>query len=273
MKQIPAIILFVFSAIGSLAQTNTTSPEKSSKLHFALNLGSTFTFVPDSKHTIISLPEGVVIPNYVHPANGKTVVVNESNASSKAKMGWSAALEFSYELNHNYAWHFSAGVKKLNFDYTVTFVDPTGTYYPDPVNLDDLNSEFGNTNLTYLTIDPAISKSFFNKRLRVKLGPTLNWLMDDKTNNILKGYFTPQEPGYDMPDEVFFDTTGKPQDLLWGANATLSYQVMPAIDVNLSGQFMFNSIYESRSLFETGDVESVKPFVLAVGVTLRPLEF
>ena len=85
MIKISAIILFVFSTVAVLAQTNTINTEKASKLSFAVNLGGTLTSVPDAKHTLIVLPEGVIIPNYIHPSNGTTYIVTESKASSKSK--------------------------------------------------------------------------------------------------------------------------------------------------------------------------------------------
>lgn len=269
------IIVLLWSSDSVMAQVSTGTDnvrsDRASRLNFSINLGMNVTFVPDSWHTLIALPDGLVVPNYIHPANGNTILISESVVPSKTKAGWYGALEFGYALNHNFAWHFSAGFTKINFDYQTTFYDASGQHYPEPVELDELDSDFGNTSLSYLTLSPSISKTF--NKFRVQAGPTLNWLLDDEFNNVLAIYRTPPDDENNNPDEVFFDATGRFKSFVWGVKLGVSYTVFAPVDVSVSGEYTLSSLYEDSALFETGDSDTVKPFSLQFGIMVRPFEF
>ncbi len=74
---------------------------------------------------------------------------------------------------------------------------------PRPVNLDNLESEFGETTLQYFTISPFnLSKRFLHEKLTIQVGPAFNLLLKEEFNNLLFLYDDFDEPIPDKPDQL-----------------------------------------------------------------------
>jgi hypothetical protein len=234
------------------------SKSKPTRFVFKLVAGTTFTMVSDFNHDIL-IAEQLLIPNLISPENSAfplTIVNHRSR--SKSMVGWFAEAEVGYRLPKNYLLSFSAGVKKLRYDYQSEFRYASGT-----VNLDDLNREFGRTTLLYLNVTPFnISKGFLQNRLTIQAGPTVSWLLDSEVMNTLVIYnsFGSQESG--LPDRVYFDTTGKFTQTLIGLNLGIEHTLIGPVCAKLSGQYYFNSLSEEEGLYKQTKVE--KTFLMLI---------
>mgnify|MGYP001069228406 FL=1 len=107
----------------------------------------------------------------------------------------------------------------------------------------------------------------FNKRLEIQCGPTFNFLLNSKYNNVLVLYASEQveEATVEKVDKVYFESIGEMKKILYGIHFRTAFNIIRRFDIFISGQHYFNSIY-SENDFGYLAVTSTKPFQIQAGV-------
>jgi hypothetical protein len=257
IKKLFWVFILQFIVLFSFAQENTGQPHS---LTFRVNAGTTFTFVPGFSNSILVAPEGMIVPGYIFPNNAMSISTVRATSTARSLLGWHAEAEVHYRLPHNFSLSVGVGLKKMRFDYTSKF-----TFNQTRVDMNDINRQFGETNLLYLSVTPFnISKELGN-RFIIQAGPVLNWLLDHKAYNTVAIYNTPEAQANGRPSTVYFDTMGNMRKMIWGLNLGASYKIIGPLYIKASAQFYGKSIYESKSYFSL-DVPKVKPVSVQGGV-------
>ena len=251
----------------AFAQGETHQPPR---IDFRVNAGSTFTLVPDF-HNVMIYTRGMVIPGYINPSNAWSMSAGPTTSTARSLLGWHIEAEAFYRLPHNFSLSVGAGLKKMRFD-----TNSSATYYdngqPKKGNLDDLDHDFGKTNLLYLSVTPLnICKGLFKNRLVLQAGPTFNFLLSHDVKNVLVIYHSPDPQTNRNQDEAYFDTLGNMRNLIWGWNLGASYKIIAPLSVKVSAQYYVNSMYEDKSgMF---DVEKIQALTIQAGVSAAPFAF
>lgn len=269
MKKLLLILAAALTMSISFAQQKTDSPNR---FDLRLNAGTTFTFVPNFSNYMLVAVDGMAVPGFIHPNNSRGyLTTTQASSKSKSQVGWHIEAEGYCALPRNFSLSLAVGIKKMRFDYTsdATYGVPTGQRVS--VNLDDINGSFGKTDLLYLSITPInISKQLLHNKLAIQVGPLINCLLEEKSNNTVLVYNSQESVAMKRPDQVYFDTIGKTRKLLWGANFGISYKVVEPVSIKVSAQYYANSMYDDNYSM---DVEKINPFVLQAGVSLAPFAF
>ena len=235
-------------------------------IEMSFNAGTNFTFVPNFNNPILIINDGLVIPGLIHPSNSRTPLLYSSSTSeTKTRLGFSFDFELSLRVAEKLKMSLSAGLTQMSYDYNTT-VNTAGT---PVVELENLSESYGNTDLLYLSLKPlSLSSDFFNEKLNLQLGFLLHILAKSEYNNSLVLYSNPNNGEQTIAgvDKVYFESIGKMNNVLYGLGLRASYQIIKDIDVFVSGQYYFNSIYDTeKDAYE--NLEDCKPALLQAGIT------
>jgi hypothetical protein len=222
--------------------------------------------MPDFNNLILIANDGLIVPGLITPANSVSpLLISESQSKTNAKVGFSLDLEFGVKLNDKWQLSFSTGLNQFRFDYE-TYVYSEGT---QSVNLSNLSKDYGNTNLFYINIKPAnISLALFNSRFKMQCGPSFNFLVKSNYNNALILY-TSEQVGdifVEKVDKIYFESIGEMKKILYGVHFRTAFTLISRLDIFISGQYYFNSIYSEKNKdYQT--LTNCKPFQIQAGVS------
>lgn len=267
MKKVFLLFLSCLAMCFAFAQGETNQLPR---IDLRVNAGSTFTRVPDFNNTII-YGKNMMIPGFISPSNAQSTSTSSARSTARALLGWHVEAELFYRLPHDFSLSVGVGLKKMRFDTNSRY-----TYYdngqPKTGNLDDLDRDFGKTNLLYLSVTPLnISKGLFENRLILQAGPTFNFLLSHDVKNVLVIYHSAASQASRTPDEAYFDTLGNMRNLTWGCNLGASYKIIAPLSVKVSAQYYINSMYEDKS--GGFDVEKIRALTVQAGVSVAPFAF
>jgi hypothetical protein len=268
VKTILFTTIIVFS-INSISFAQSDEKERPTpRFDLKVSAGFTLTFLPDFDNWTVVAPEGIIVPYVYRLENSKAApIISESEVSSKPRMGWYADAQVVYRLPNDFGLLLSVGVKKLRYDLETTFWDTDFPFYAFPRDLDDINSKFGETALTYFSVAPSISRSYMRNKLTVEIGPSFNFLLKEKFNNVLLTYKNGDaNPG--LPDQIYFDNMAQAKSLMVGCHVGVSYRVISFLEIKVITQFLNSSIYDDGAYVKS--VDHVSPTFVQLGATLLP---
>jgi hypothetical protein len=269
VKTILSSLILVFS-VNSISLAQSDEKEKPApRFDLKVSAGATLTFVPDFDNWTVLVPDGIVVPYIYRVENSKAApITSESEVSAKPRLGWNVDAQVTYQLPNDFALSLSVGAKKLRYDLETTFWNTAYPFFTTPRNLDDINPSFGETALTYLLLEPGISRSYLRNKLTVEVGPSFNFLLKEKINNVLLTYEKGSEPNPGSPDQIYFDNMAQASSLMVGCHVAVSYRVIEFLEVKAATQFLNSSVYNEGEYVKSAD--NVSPAFVQLGASFLP---
>lgn len=255
MKKIILALFVQFIAIGLSAQ----------KFEMRVNAGANLTFVPDYADLVLIANDGLVVPGLIHPGNSITpIIFAETTAETTARLGFVADLEIRMKVCDNCSLSLAAGIARMNYKYD-NYVDAEGT--PN-VRLSELDDDFGITNLLYFNVRPLnFGIDLFDNKLTLQGGATFNFFLKGKSNSTVILYAEPATGGANSEiEKVYFSTSGIANRVLYGVHLRFEFSIIKALDLFLSGQYYFNSIYNSEES-NFPELKAAKPITIQMGMS------
>ena len=231
------------------------------KFEMKINTGTDWTFVPDFYSTVFIANDGLVVPGVIALANSVTVpLISNSVSETEPRMGIFGEVEFGIKLNKKLKLSFAAGLLQMRYTYN-TIVNTEGT---PVVALKSIDPNYGNTDFTYIQLRPGISTFFFDNKLELQFGLPLNITVKSNYNNRVILYSEDDNGNHadNNIEKVYFESNTKKNTLLYGINLRAAYQITGPLDIFISGQYYYGSIYfkseniyiqfDGSFLFKTG---------------------
>jgi len=255
MKKIILTLFVQFVVISLFAQ----------KFEMRVNAGANLTFVPDYSDLVLIANDGLIVPGLIHPGNSLTPLLHdETIAETSARFGFVADIEIRMKVCDNCSLSLATGVVRMNYKYD-NYVVAEGT--PN-VRLSELDSDFGITKLLYLNLRPLnFGIDFFDRKLTLQGGATFNFFLKGKSNSTVILYAEPVTGSAESEiEKVYFSTTSKANSVLHGAHLKIKFSIIKDVDIFLSGQYYFNSIYNSeKSNFP--ELKAANPTTIEMGIS------
>ncbi|MCF6172123.1 MAG: hypothetical protein L3J66_14220 [Bacteroidales bacterium] len=256
MKRKITLVFFVqLIVIGLTAQ----------KFEMSVSAGANLTLVPDYSNWVLVANDGLVVPGLIQPGNSATPLLHaETTAETTARFGFITDLEIRMKLCSNCRLSLAIGMANLNYKYD-NYVDVEGT--PN-VRLSELDKDFGVTNLLYLNLRPLnFSIDLIKNKFTLQGGATFNFFLKGKSNSTVILYADPFSGGADGEiEKVYFSSTGSANSVLYGAHLLVRFKIIEALDLYVSGQYYFNSIYNSEKS-NSPELKAAKPTTIQLGVS------
>ena len=255
VKKILLAVIIQFIAVGLSAQ----------KFEMRINAGANLSFVPDYADLVLIANDGLIVPGLISPTNSPTpIIFDETIAETKPRFGFVADLEIRMKLCDHCSLSLATGIARINYKYD-NYINVDGT--PN-VRLSELNNDFGSTKLLYLNLRPLnFGVELFNNKLTLLGGATFNFFLKGTSNSTVILYAEPVNGGEeDEVEKVYFSTTGKANSVLFGAHLRAEFTIIKALNLFLSGQYYFNSIYNGeKSNFP--ELKAAKPATIEMGMS------
>lgn len=236
--------------------------------NFSLKGGVNTTFVSDFDNYIQIVEDGFNIPGLYSPNNSSTIPLKSvSVEETKSQIG--AVIEGEYNWNISSSdWGVSIGLGAGYYRYD------TDTYVNHPqaeeIYLDDLNSDYGKTQYVTLNLRPVnVAKSFLNKALQLKLGPTFKYILYHRYNySIITFKYNESIDDY-MAQKGYFVSRGKVNRFLYGLSFIGELSIYKNLNLFIDGRYMINNLYEETEsdghIFNRGSDSSLLNITLGVG--------
>jgi hypothetical protein len=263
-------VLFSFCiALQCPAFSQTVSEIRKHEL--SVTAGVSATFLKDIDHWVLGVPDGALLPGVYEPYNStEPPLISITRSSVKLLPSWFGEVKWNHSIGKGFALSMAVGVENLRFDYETVLKNFTHPDYVDGMLLDEFDATFGRTSLTYFTFSPLnLSKAFFNRRLTLEVGPTVDFLLDKKLHNVLLVYESEQSRAQNRPDKMFFDSLGRPKKQFFTLDAEARTKVAKRVSVAATMKVATTSLYEEVGYYSS-PVSSIKPVVgqLAVSYSL-----
>lgn len=227
------------------------------KLEYKLNAGVNSTFVSDFNNSIYILNDGLVIPNYINVSNSITSPIKlTTKAKTSVKIGYFVQFDICKKINDRLVLSFSGGISSVKYNYE-TVIDISGTPYKI---LNDDTGNYGTPNFLYINIKPLIaSLVLLQDKFELSAGPSFNFLINSNyTKNVIIY-------NNNLIERVYFEQTKGFNKLLYGFYLKTSYQIVKHVDLMVSYQYYFNSIYDIKNTNNKVG-EECKPGILEFGL-------
>ena len=215
------------------------------KYELKVNPGINFTFVPNFINRVLITHGGLIIPDLIVPGNSvDPPIIGMAQSVSTARLGFFVDLELGVKLGQRLKLSLICGLNQMKFDYD-TYVD-----FDDapPAYLSELDPKYGNTKLLFIDLKPLnLSLGLFKNKLSLQGGLSFNFLIHSQQNNIIVRYTTIygiNGETRDIIDKLHFDSTVELNKILYGFQLRAAVKIIKPLDVFVTGQFYFNSIYE-----------------------------
>ncbi len=236
------------------------------KFEIRIDAGANLTFLPDYENWIYVANDGLIVPGLISINNSLTpVLIGNSTAETSARLGFVADLEIRMKVCDKCNLSLAAGISKLNYKFD-SYVDIEGT--PN-VRLSEIVSDFGNSGLLYINVRPLnFGIDLFNERLTLQAGATFNFFLKGKTNNYVILYSQETVVGgtSQKVEKLYIASTGVVNSILYGIHLRAEYNIVQALEVFISGQYYFNSIYDYEES-NSPELKAVKPTVVSAGIS------
>ena len=237
------------------------------KIEIKINKGINLTYIPDFYSDIFIANDGMVVPGLINISNSHTLILTTSLYETTTRLGLFFDLELGVKLTERLKLLFSTGILQMKYSYnTIVHAENTPT-----IDLGSLSKDYGNTNLIYVNLQPiGISYGFLNNKINLQSGVLFNILIKSKYYNTVILYSNNNNGSqtYDNIDKVYFESIGNMNKILYGVNLRASYKIINNLDIFISGQYYFNSIYHFKKRQETYQtLHDCNPFILETGVS------
>lgn len=250
VKKIILALVIQFIVIGLSAQ----------KFEMRVNASANLTFVPDYADLVLIANDGLIVPGLIVPGNSLTPIIHtETIAETTAKFGFVADLEIRMKVCDNCSLSLAAGIARMNYKYD-NYVAAEGTPI---VRLSELDNDFGITKLLYLNVRPLnFSIDLFDNKLTLQGGATFNFFLKGESNSTVILYAEPVTGSTESEiEKVYFSTNGKANSVLYGVHLRVEFNIIKALDLFLSSQYYFNSIYSGE------EQKAAKPTTIQMGMS------
>ncbi len=246
------------------------------KFELSMHAGTNLTFVPDFTNRISITNGGLLIPNLIALNNSVGApFTGLSNSEATAKIGFLSELELGFKPGENTKLSLGLGINQMKYQYDnyVDFDDAA------PVYLSALDQDYGKTNLLFLALKPLnFTLGMHKNKIKMQLGPTFDFLINSKQNNIVLHYTkVVGQDGitYDIIDKIHFDSTTELNKTLYGIYLRSGINIAKDLDIIVTGQYYFNTIYNNEMNNKTFDffISESKPFQLQFGLGYTFLKF
>ena len=250
VKKIILALFIQFIVIGLSAQ----------RFEMRVNAGTNLTFVPDYGDYVLIANDGLIVPGLIKPGNSLTpIIYAETIAETKPRFGFVADLEIRMKICNNCSLSLAAGITRMNYKYD-NYVVTDGTPI---VRLSELDNDFGITKLLYLNLRPLnFGVDLFESKLTLQGGATFNFFLKGKSNSTVILYAEPVTGGGESEiEKVYFSATGTANNVLYGIHLRAEFSIIKALDIFISGQYYFNSIYNSE------ERKAANPTTIELGIS------
>ena len=230
--------------------------------------GTNLTFIPDFYSSFIIANDGLVVPGLIDFANSRgPITFSTSLSETNARFGLFFDIELGIKITEKLRLSFSSGLSQMKYTYN-SVVHTEGA--PD-ADLGKLFQNFGNTDLLYVNLKPVgISTNFLNNKVNLQFGFLFNFLVKSELNSTVIQYSNENGGSHTFEniDKVYFDTADKMNKVLYGINLQVFIKIIRDMDLFISGQYFFNSVYYN---YKYGDqyLKGCRPFILQTGISWR----
>lgn len=238
-------------------------------LNLRLNVAPSYSIIQDYSNTIF-VGIDFVVPNLVIPSNSTYYRLFNNKTKPSSKLNFDFELELGLELNENLRLSVICGLDNVKYHYnTIVIIEGEPT-----VNLKDLDTNYGDYQISYFNFKPLnVSAKFFNDKLEILGGPSFNYLICKKHNDIVLFYETSYNLDENQAEQklkkAYFETNGTLNNFLSGINFRLDYKINNKLDLYISSQYYFNSIFDGvdrHSFHLEATNEKVHLFQLQTGL-------
>ncbi len=236
------------------------------KIEMRVNAGTNLTFIPNFTNVILIARDGMMVPGFVTLANSRgPILTSKSLSETTPGFGFLTDLELRLKINDRIKFTFAAGLSQMRFGYD-TYVEAEGT---ESIYLSDIDEDYGNTCLLYANLRPfSFYVGFVQNKLSLQFGPSFNILLKSQYDDVVVIYGTNEYEGeeYVVEDRVYFESIGKMSKVLYGTHIRADIKIIRSIDLFISGQYYFNSVYGHKTT-DSQTVKESKPFNLQAGIS------
>jgi hypothetical protein len=236
------------------------------KSEFRIQAGANVTFMPDFNNVVAILNDGIAVSGVISVANSiSPIIICETSSRTEPGMGFEASLDFEYSLRKGWKLFNSVGFDLMRYDYD-TYISAEGT--PN-LWLSEYTEEYGNTSFYYINLKPInVSKDFFENRLTLMAGATLNINVYSKYSNVLVIYSEEAvaEGKVDGIERLYFDTSRAANGILVGIHGKAECRIISSLSGFISYEYFFNSVYHKET-YSDEVIRNARPSQLNLGLS------
>ncbi len=194
VKTILFTTTIVFCA-NSISFAQTDEKEKPTpRFDLKISAGSTLTFVSGFDNWTVVARMELLYPMYTRSKILKPHQLFLNQSVFQPRLGWYVDAQVAYRLPNDFGLMLAVGAKENSLRHGDYILQYRLSFLSISRNLDDINPAFGETALTYFSVAPSISRSYMRNRITVEIGPTFNFLLKEKINNVLLTYDNAVKP-------------------------------------------------------------------------------